>query len=562
MVLTAAEIRDLITGPPEAFGDSAFAVLSGVAALSSRGAQAESRDLLLRLLDRRDVLGAGGPLLNALIREHGLFPYLDDPESLGMADRLAYEVHRPLGIDDLVFHAKQAEVYRLLADGRNVVLSAPTSFGKSLIIDGILATGRYRTVVLIVPTVALIDETRRRLTRRFRGQYKIVTQPTQPPGERTVYVLTQERFLDIPAERFAGIDFFAIDEFYKLDAQPHDERSGLLNQAFHRLHATGAQFYLLGPNVDDLARSVRERLQFQFIRTSYETVTLDTEFHPAGRDELRELVTARCATLSGPTVLYASSPARAREVARWLLDARLGRGESTLDDAADWIARSYHPQWLAARAVRNGIGIHHGRMPRALAHHIVRLFNEGRLPWLIVTSTLIEGVNTIAKNMVVVDNRIGTRKLDFFTYSNIRGRSGRMFRHFVGKVIVYGEAPQRESRTVDVPAYSQDEGPPQPAHPAAVERAHRGITPAPPALLPAAARQCKHHAGRIRHRPGGDHQGGPHAARGSPGVVRAPRLDRLAAVRAAPGSLQVHLPAVRRASPRRRGLRRPARHAH
>ena len=89
--LTAAEIRDLITGPPEAFGDSAFAVLSGVAALSSRGAQAESRDLLLRLLDRRDVLGAGGPLLDALIREHGLFPYLDDPESLGMADRLAYE---------------------------------------------------------------------------------------------------------------------------------------------------------------------------------------------------------------------------------------------------------------------------------------------------------------------------------------------------------------------------------------------------------------------------------------------------------------------------------------
>jgi hypothetical protein len=456
MVLTAAEIRDVITGPPEAFSASAFAVLSGVAALSSRGAQAESRDLLLRLLDRRDALGAGGPLLNALIREHGLFPYLDDPESLGMADRLAYEVHRPLGIDDVVFHAKQAEVYRLLGDGRNVVLSAPTSFGKSLVIDGIIATGRYRTAVLIVPTVALIDETRRRLTPRFRGQYKIVTHPSQPPGERTVYVLTQERFLDIPAERFAGIDFFAIDEFYKLDAQPHDERSSLLNQAFHRLHATGAQFYLLGPNVDDLARSVRERLEFQFIRTSYETVTLDAEFYPAGRDDLRELVTSRCATLSGPTVLFASSPARAREVARWLLGAGLGRGDSSLDGAADWIARSYHPQWLAARAVRNGIGIHHGKMPRALAHHMVRLFNEGRLPWLIVTSTLIEGVNTIAKNVVIVDNRIGTRKLDFFTYSNIRGRSGRMFRHFVGKVIVYGEAPQPETRTVDVPACSQD----------------------------------------------------------------------------------------------------------
>ena len=168
-----------------------------------------------------------------------------------------------------------------------------------------------------------------------------------------MYVLTQERFLDIPAERFAGIDFFAIDEFYKLDAQPHDERSGLLNQAFHRLHATGAQFYLLGPDVDDLARSVRDRLQFQFIRTSYETVTLDTEFHPAGRHDLRELVTARCATLSGPTVLYASSPARAREVARWLLDAGLGRGDSTLDDAArlDQPTATIRSGWPRGRSV-------------------------------------------------------------------------------------------------------------------------------------------------------------------------------------------------------------------
>jgi replicative superfamily II helicase len=222
-------------------------MLSGIAALGSRGAQSESRELLLRVLDRRDALGGGGPLLNALIREHGLFPYVDDPDSLGAADRLAYEVHRPIGIDGIVFHAKQAEVYRLLADGHNVVLSAPTSFGKSLIIDGIIATGMYRSVVLIVPTIALIDETRRRLARRFRDQYKIVTHPSQPPGEHTVYVLTQERFLDIPAARFANVDFFAIDEFYKLDSPQNDERSGLLNQAFHQLHATGAQFYLLAP---------------------------------------------------------------------------------------------------------------------------------------------------------------------------------------------------------------------------------------------------------------------------------------------------------------------------
>lgn len=455
MALTTAEIRSIITGPPEAFRGRAFSALSGIAALDSRGDHTESRELLLRTLDRRETLGCAGPMLNALIREHGLFPYLENPAALGTADRLAYEVHRPVGIDNLVFHSKQAEVYRLLADGHNVVLSAPTSFGKSLIIDGILATGKHRRVVLIVPTIALIDETRRRLTRRFRDQYKIITHPSQSPGDRTLYILTQERFLDLPPEQAANVDFFAIDEFYKLDSQPNDERSGLLNQAFHQLHATGAQFYLLGPNIDDLVRNVRERLQFQFVRTDYETVTLDTEFHPATKKDLRERVISRCRTLTGPTLLYARSPKHAREIARWLIDANLGRGDRDLDDAAKWISDNYHPKWLAARALRNGIGIHHGRMPRALAHHIVRMFNEGRLPWLIVTSTLIEGVNTAAKNVVLVDTRIGNRKFDFFTYNNIRGRSGRMFRHFVGKVVVYGEPPEKRTKTVDVPAYSQ-----------------------------------------------------------------------------------------------------------
>jgi hypothetical protein len=454
MALTAEEIRNIITGPPEALSGHAFSALSGIAALDSRGDHTESRELLLRTLERREALGGASPMLNALIREHGLFPYLDDPASLGAADRLAYEVHRPVGIDNIVFHSKQAEVYRLLADGHNVVLSAPTSFGKSLIIDGILGTGKHRAVVLIVPTIALIDETRRRLTRRFHDEYKIVTHPSQSPGDRTLYILTQERFLDLPPEQAASVDFFAIDEFYKLDSQ-HDERSGLLNQAFHQLHATGAQFYLLGPNIDNLVRNVHERLQFQFVRTDYETVTLDTEFYPATKRDLPERVISRCRTLTGPTLLYARSPRHAREIARWLIDANLGRGDRGLDDAAKWVSDNYHPKWLAARALRNGIGIHHGRMPRALAHHIVRLFNEGRLPWLIVTSTLIEGVNTVAKNVVIVDNKIGTRKFDFFTYSNIRGRSGRMFRHFVGKVIVYGEPPEKRTKTVDVPAYSQ-----------------------------------------------------------------------------------------------------------
>ena len=56
------------------------------------------------------------------------------------------------------------------------------------------------------------------------------------------------------------------------------------------------------------------------------------------------------------------------------------------------------------------------------------------LKYLFCTSTIIEGVNTSAKNVVIFDNKKGLNLIDFFDYSNIKGRSGRMMEHYVGKV--------------------------------------------------------------------------------------------------------------------------------
>ena len=102
-----------------------------------------------------------------------------------------------------------------------------------------------------------------------------------------------------------------------------------------------------------------------------------------------------------------------------------------------------------------GIGIHHGRLPRASGHHLVRLFNEGRLPYLLVTSTLIEGVNTAARTVIVLDHTIARKKYDYFTFANIRGRSGRMFQHYVGKVVVFNPEPKPADLTVEIPVLSQ-----------------------------------------------------------------------------------------------------------
>jgi len=127
-----------------------------------------------------------------------------------------------------------------------------------------------------------------------------------------------------------------------------------------------------------------------------------------------------------------------------------------MSDAAEWVAENYHPEWTLVKGLRSGVGMHHGRMPRSLAQLCVKGFNEGSLPFLVCTSTLIEGVNTKAKNVVIFDNKIARQKYDYFTFNNIRGRSGRMFKHFVGNVYMFHNPPQECFPEVDVPLFSQD----------------------------------------------------------------------------------------------------------
>lgn len=50
--------------------------------------------------------------------------------------------------------------------------------------------------------------------------------------------------------------------------------------------------------------------------------------------------------------------------------------------------------------------------------------------------------------------------LIFFTFNNIRGRTGRMFRHFVGNVFVFDAPPQEELPFVDMPAINPGESTP------------------------------------------------------------------------------------------------------
>jgi len=360
--------------------------------------------------------------------------------------------------DDFVFHREQADIYRRLVDGDSVILSAPTSFGKSRIIDAIIATRRFRNIAVIVPTLALIDETRRRLA-QFSPEYKIVTHLSQQPADANIFVFTAERA--VAYEHFPAIEFFVIDEFYKLNAMAEDtSRTVALNQAFYKLRKHGGQFYLLGPNIQRIPEGIERAFRCSFYPTKFTTVASDQIPVPGRDDELQRLVTL-CRGLTDPTLIFCRSPARVNEVTHTLLQAGVGVAVPELQPAADWSGQNYHPDWVYGKALVQGIGIHHGRLPRALSQYVVRMFNDLKLRFLICTSTLIEGVNTKAKNVVIFDNKIAREQIDFFTFNNIKGRSGRMFEHFVGRVYLFNEPPAEQLPFVDFPLFTQGQGTPE-----------------------------------------------------------------------------------------------------
>ena len=358
---------------PDFGPEGMFAALRGAARLANNPATlAQGRDLVIRLLSKASLCGQfERRILISLVRTVGLFPYMK--EYLALAeddDLLAYQFHYMKELD-VVFHGLQARIYDLLLSGSNVVLSASTSAGKSLLIDAMIASEKFRKVVIILPTLALIDETRRRLSARFGERRQIVTQPSQQAaaGSKSVYILTQERARK--RDDLDDVDFFVIDEFYKLDIRKVDDgdtrRAIELNLCFHKLAAKGAQFYLLGPNIHAI-RGL-ERHEVHFIPSGFATVAVDIVHHdmssskPERLEKLIEILRCLPSALLRPfrgfregRISGSSQPFRSAdetEIRAGESTGRAGREGHPPSDAAAVLGRREDPH-RAGRRTRRG----------------------------------------------------------------------------------------------------------------------------------------------------------------------------------------------------------------
>lgn len=434
----------------------------------------KAQRLIIHILHNRNKLhSALDSVLTDLVEAVGFYPYLEKEHlKLNSTDSLIRKSYHYSNNIDKYLHEDQKHLLSLLNTNKNVIVSAPTSFGKSLLIEEIVASKVFRNLLIIQPTLALLDETRRKLN-KYNDSYKLIVRTSQEysTNQGNLFLFTAERVNEY--SEFPHIDFLIIDEFYKLSAKRDDERADSLNNAFNFIiKKFNSKFYLLGPNIDGISKGFTEKYNAIFYKTNsslVDTNVIDiysdhkTKFdkprkYKAYKEEV--LFNLLIENIDQQSIIYCSSPSRVRYLAtqfcKFLQKNMLGK-EGVKLDIIEWIEENISKTWNLISLLNNKIGVHDGALQKHITTSIIEYFNNKKLNFLFCTTTIIEGVNTSAKNIIYFDSKKGINTpIDHFDYSNIKGRAGRLMVHYIGNIYNFNPVPEDHKIVIDIPFFEQN----------------------------------------------------------------------------------------------------------
>lgn len=390
--------------------------------------------------------------------------------------------------EGVMLHRYQKEILERFEIGKRnrYFLSAATSFGKTFLIYEIVRKMGYANVAFIFPIISLLSENLFKIHMLpayewIKGNYSIHTfSDAETMSERNLFIFTPERFLSFwDKNEGVNLDFVFVDEVYKLDngfiideVPQENERDVAYRIALHELLKSGntdsllAGPYIVFPPEDGVGNqsSFKAFLDwYGFVLVDYnrydivnkEEVIVNTAFNIELDDTFQltfteKTKTARLVQLvkqllkrGENAIIYCNQKYSTEQWAKELLNINVGledidnkRVIRLTSHIENLFADRKGVQWIVSKALKKGIGIHHGLVPKYIQQEIISLFNEGILKVLICTTTITEGVNTTAKNMIVLSSKKGTKDLKKFDAQNIEGRAGRFMQHYKGRVFI------------------------------------------------------------------------------------------------------------------------------
>lgn len=351
--------------------------------------------------------------------------------------------------DNIALHPEQRKVLDLIDKNKGLVFSAPTSFGKTFIVFEYICRAKPQNVVMIVPTLALIDEYKQKIIKVYREAFKeynvylSIDLDRQYDFKRNnIFILTHDRVVDDNVTKvFPQIDFLIIDEVYKLQKDEKNDRILILNIAYYNMVKISRKYVLLAPFISGIDNLDKLDDTPYFYSTDFSPVVNDVIVH----DVLNEGDRLNCIDellkaipMNDPTLIYFPT---VLEIEKYIENTVIEyeevdfRHNQLLFEFMEWGKQEVHPEWSVIKALEKGFLVHHGQLPLGIRMIELGLFNaySSNYTRLICTSTLLEGVNTSAKNIIITKpSRVPGKNFDAFDFYNLVGRTGRLYRHYLG----------------------------------------------------------------------------------------------------------------------------------
>lgn len=396
------------------------------------------REHIIKILDENNI--KRNTAYQLVLANLALTPYIYDNDNV-------QEIYKPYkekwksSISDYILHPYQIEILEHLENKENIVVSAPTSFGKTTSIFEYISRNKDKLnkIITIVPTNSLKMEYFIKLQGILAETHKVIDNDGHIEEEKFCLILTHEKFIECFLEYkdyIKDVDLVVIDEIYKLKNEKDEDRIYSMSLAYLTTIKIAKQFIFMGPFI--------KSTNFPGINKKH--TVLNYFYSPVINEikymgEYSEENISKSIKYDEKSMVYYSSKDKLGKAAIAIAKKLSNKEDKLVNYLKETYGEEFCSNWYLIEALSKGIAINYNEIPNFVKDYMLNKYNkkDSQYNVLLATSTLLEGVNTSTKNLYITSGKNGRKGLTDFEFWNLVGRAGRLGEYKIGYIYYFGE---------------------------------------------------------------------------------------------------------------------------
>ena len=403
----------------------------------------------------------------------------------------------------------QKRIWEAMDKEQVIGISAPTSAGKSFVIllkiIERISKGEL-DIVYIIPTLSLLNQVTQDFNNMLKKlnikNYRISNTfiPDKKENLNNIYVLTQEKALSAFANEdraFSNPLILIADEIQNIERikDDRDERAKILFDMLmeFRYKENVEQIIISGPRIEDIGELGSHIFGVDAESISTEDSPVFNLTYSISKEENKYYFKQYCSLTENPicklidntenilgygkkkyddnylkcllywvehigkdeqNIIFAPTSATARKIACYL--AKDNKKSEKNTELIEYYSKTVHEKYSLCQTLQSGVAYHHGKLPMHVRRTLEKAIAEKNITNVACTTTLMQGVNMPAQNVIVRNPHLYLKKTDSsvelsnYEMANLRGRAGRLLKDFIGRTYVLDE-----SSFSDIEGYDQ-----------------------------------------------------------------------------------------------------------